>query len=118
MASTAEKKDEYFDDMPDWVHPKKTRNSANDPFLILQDWIHLRTTMWNYVGIIRTETRLDRAESDLRNLFSRITDYYRNTLVSQAKIELRNGIIVANLIAQFARRNRATIGCHYIKDEG
>jgi L-aspartate oxidase len=117
MASRAEKKDEYFGDMPDWVHPKKARASTNDPFLNLQDWIHLRTTMWNYVGIIRTETRLDRAESDLRNLGSRITDYYRNTMVSQAKIELRNGIIVANLIAQFARRNRTTIGCHYIKDE-
>jgi L-aspartate oxidase len=116
-ASTAERKNEFFDDMPDWVHPKNVRARTNDPFLTLQDWIHLRTTMWNYVGIVRTETRLNRAESDLRNLHSRITDYYRNTAVSQAKIELRNGIIVANLIAQFARRNRSAIGCHYIKED-
>jgi len=93
------------------------REESNDPLLILQDWNHLKTTMWNYVGIIRTETRLNRAESDLRNLHSRITDYYRNTTISRQKIELRNGIIVANLIAQFARRNRKAIGCHYIKDE-
>jgi L-aspartate oxidase len=72
--------------------------------------------MWNYVGIIRTETRLTRAVSDLRNLYSRITDYYRDTDLTRAKVELRNGIIVAQCIAQFARRNRKTIGSHYIKE--
>jgi L-aspartate oxidase len=117
MASTAEKKDEHFKEIPDWMHPRRMREESNDPLLILQDWNHLKTTMWNYVGIIRTETRLNRAESDLRNLHSRITDFYRNTTISRQKIELRNGIIVANLIAQFARRNRKAIGCHYIKDE-
>jgi hypothetical protein len=56
MASTSEKKDEFFRDIPDWIYPKNLRESSNDPFLILQDWLHLKTTMWNYVGIIRTET--------------------------------------------------------------
>jgi len=115
-AAMSQKHEEYFKDIIDWVHPKNVHTTNNDPLLILQDWNNLRSTLWNYVGIIRTETRLTRAESDLRNLYSRITDYYRNTNLTRAKIELRNGILVSNLIAQFARRNRRTIGCHYITD--
>ncbi len=106
----------YFNDIADWIYPKNITTTDDDHLLTLQDWNNLKTTMWNYVGIIRTETRLIRAVSDLRNLYSRITDYYRNTNLTKAKIELRNGIIVANIIAQFAGRNKRTIGCHYIKD--
>jgi L-aspartate oxidase len=106
----------YFSDIADWEYPTSIKTRNNDPFLTLQDWNNLKTTMWNYVGIIRTETRLTRAVSDLRNLYSRITDYYRDTDLTRAKVELRNGIIVAQCIAQFARRNRKTIGSHYIKE--
>lgn len=115
-ASKAPKHKEFFPDIADWIYPKNVNTTNNDPLLILQDWNNLKSTMWNYVGIIRTETRLIRAESDLGNLFARITDYYRNTNLTKAKIELRNGIIVANMIAQFARRNNKAIGCHYIKE--
>ena len=73
--------------------------------------------MWNYVGIIRTARRLVRAVSDLRNLRTRISDYYRHTTVSKAKVELRNGITVANVIAEFARRNDRQIGSHYVREE-
>lgn len=114
QSSLGKRKNEYFKDVADWIYPKTLNTTNNDPLLILQDWNNLRSTMWNYVGIIRTETRLTRAESDLRNLYSRVTDYYRNTNLTKAKIELRNGILVANLIAQFARRNRKSVGCHYI----
>jgi len=108
---------EYFADIADWVYPKAVYSPNNDPLLMLQDWNNLRSTMWNYVGIIRTETRLTRAVSDLRNLYSRISDYYRNTLLTRAKVELRNGITVATVIAQFARRNKKTIGCHFIEED-
>lgn len=111
------KKAEYFSDIRDWIYPKNIHSTNNDPLLILQDWNYLKTTMWNYVGIIRTETRLTRAVSDLRNLYSRITDYYRDTLLTRAKVELRNGITLAQIIAQFARRNNRTTGCHCIKEE-
>ncbi len=110
-------KKEYFADIVDWIHPKTIQSPNNDPLLTLQDWNNLRTTMWNYVGIIRTETRLVRAVSDLRNLHTRISDYYRYTALTKSKIELRNGITVANVIAQFARRNTQKIGSHYIKEE-
>ena len=115
-SSKTGKQDEYFPDIADWIYPKNINTTNNDPLLIIQDWNNLKTTMWNYVGIIRTETRLTRAESDLRNLHSRITDYYRNTNLTKAKIELRNGILAANLIAQAARRNRRSTGCHYIEE--
>jgi len=115
-AQKSDNKSEYFNDICDWIYPKNVTNTNNDPILILQDWNNLKTTMWNYVGIIRTETRLIRAVSDLRNLYSRITDYYRNTHLTRPKIELRNGIIVANLIADSAIRNKIKIGCHYIKE--
>jgi L-aspartate oxidase len=108
---------EYFSDIIDWVYPLNPNTSNHDPLLITQDWNNLKSTMWNYVGIIRTETRLTRAKSDLRNLYSRISDYYRDTELTKGKIELRNGILVGLLIAQFARRNRKTIGCHFRLDE-
>ncbi len=110
-------KKEYFKDIGDWVYPAAVYSTDDDPLLNLQDWNNLRTTMWNYVGIIRTQRRLNRAVSDLRNLRSRISDYYRYSILTRSKVELRNGIIVANIIAQFARRNPGRIGCHYVKDE-
>ncbi len=116
VSSKADKKEEYFPDIINWIYPNNISTTNNDPLLILQDWNNLNTTMWNYVGIIRTETRLTRAESDLRNIYSRITDYYRNSNLTKDKIELRNGVLAANLIAQTARRNTQSIGCHYIKE--
>ncbi len=108
---------EHFPDIADWIYPESVHSTNNDPLLILQDWNNLRSTMWNYVGIIRTPTRLVRAVSDLRNLQTRISDYYRDTVLTRAKIELRNGITLATVIAEAARRNKKTIGCHFIKTD-
>jgi len=116
-ASHAPKREQYFSDIVDWVYPLNMSTSNHDSLLIIQDWNNLKSTMWNYVGIVRTETRLTRAKSDLLNLYLRISDYYRDTNLTKGKIELRNGILVATLIAQFARRNRKTIGCHFRLDE-
>ncbi len=117
IISDAPSRAEYFSDIADWIYPESIHSTNNDPLLILQDWNNLRSTMWNYVGIIRTSTRLVRAVSDLRNLQTRISDYYRDTVLTRAKIELRNGITLATVIAESARRNKKTIGCHYIKND-
>jgi L-aspartate oxidase len=100
----------------DWI---PTGNVANeDPALIAQDWANLKNTMWNYVGIVRTESRLKRALEDLRHMFSRIEEFYRETPVSKDIISLFHGTQAAIMVAEAALRNPNSIGCHLIRTEG
>jgi L-aspartate oxidase len=96
----------------DWISPGKTRR-GEDPALMKQDWEALRSTMWNYVGIVRSERRLHRAMQDLHNLQSAIEDFYRNNRVSRGILELRNAVQTGILVAQSAWQNRVSRGCHY-----
>jgi L-aspartate oxidase len=95
----------------EWVSGKVKDRS--DPALLKQDWTSLKNTMWNYVGIVRTARRLDRAMTDLSNLNFGIEDFYRNTVVNKDIIELRNAVQTGLLIAQAAWRNKTSRGCHY-----
>lgn len=88
-----------------------------DPVLFRQDWNSIRTTMWNYAGIVRTPKRLKRACDDLGYLGHRIEKFYRQTRLSRPLLELRNGIVTARGIAEAARRNPRSYGCHYVKRE-
>jgi L-aspartate oxidase len=100
----------------DWI---PTGNVANeDPALIAQDWANLKNTMWNYVGIVRTESRLKRALEDLRHMFLRIEEFYRETPVSKDIISLFHGTQAAIMVAEAALRNPISIGCHLIRNEG
>jgi len=76
----------------------------------------IKSTMWNYAGIVRTSKRLDRAEADLSYLSHRVEQFYRETRLSDSLIGLRNGIIAAQTIAQAAKRNPVSRGCHFRKD--
>ena len=87
-----------------------------DPLLVIQDWLMIRHTMWNYAGIVRTAKRLDRAVADLAYLEHRIEQFYRESRISDQLIGLRNGLTVAQLVARAARRNPVSRGCHYRKD--
>jgi len=87
-----------------------------DPLLIIQDWLMIRHTMWNYAGIVRTGKRLDRAAADLGYLEHRVEQFYRETKLADELIGLRNGLAVAILVAQAARRNPISRGSHYRKD--
>ncbi|MDH5681664.1 MAG: L-aspartate oxidase [Spirochaetota bacterium] len=103
-----------YDRIAGWKSVDSTESV--DPILIYQDWLSIRSTMWNYAGIVRTKKRLTRANSDLGYLKHRIESFYRESRLSKALIELRNGILSATLIVQDALRNTRSMGCHYRKD--
>lgn len=87
-----------------------------DPVLFRQDWNSIRSTMWNYAGIVRTPKRLKRACNDLGYLGHRIEKFYRSTRLSRSLLELRNGIVTARSVADAARRNPVSLGCHYLRE--
>jgi len=84
-----------------------------DPLLIIQDWMMIKSTMWNYAGIVRTAKRLQRAVADLSYLAHRVEQFYRETKLADSMIGLRNGITAAQIIAGAAVRNQVSRGCHF-----
>ncbi len=104
--------DELAAAIPDWEPVRGPSNE--DPALIAQDWSAIRHTMWNYVGIVRTPERLERAVADLRHQLVRLTTFYRSTPVSAALVDLFHGCTAAGLIAAAAQRNPVSVGCHFI----
>lgn len=100
-----------LDAIRDWENTGADKN--DDPALIAQDWNSIRTVMWNYVGITRTTSRLDRAFAELRDLSRNVHSFYKNTAMSKPLIDLFHGCQTAYLITQAAQRNRKSIGCHY-----
>ncbi len=103
-----------FEDIPPWKRPK--REYYVDPALIVQDWVNIKHTMWNYAGIIRTGRRLKRALSDLEYLSHRIESFYRTARINDEIIGLRNGIRVALLVVRSAIRNKKSLGAHFLKE--
>ncbi|MEA2102293.1 MAG: FAD-dependent oxidoreductase [Thermodesulfobacteriota bacterium] len=97
----------------DWIPTGNVENE--DPALLAQDWMSLKSTMWNYVGIVRTTPRLKRALEDLRHMYLRINDFYRETPVSKDIISLFHGTQSAIMVADAALRNKSSIGCHFIR---
>jgi L-aspartate oxidase len=102
------------DEVPRWEMPA---GGEIDPILISQDALSIKTTMWNYAGIVRTQKRLNRALADMNYLQYRIMDFYKESALTRGLIELRNMIIVARLIIESALRNKKSQGCHYLKAE-
>lgn len=97
-------------DIPEWYE-----NGAElpDPALIAQDMGVIRGLMWNYVGLVRTKPRLDRALSELRHLETEIERFYRKSKVTDELIGLRNAVRSAVIVAQAAWSNKRSIGVHY-----
>ena len=100
-----------MDSIPDWVAPGSENNE--DPALIAQDWATIKNTMWNYVGIHRTGSRLKRAFEDLRDQNRHLHDFYRETPLSKPIVDLFHGCQAAYLITLAAMRNKQSLGCHY-----
>jgi L-aspartate oxidase len=99
------------DSIPDWVSLGNENNE--DPALIAQDWATIKNTMWNYVGIHRTGSRLKRAFEDLRDQNKHLHDFYRETPLSKPIVDLFHGCQAAYLITLAAMRNKKSQGCHY-----
>jgi len=99
------------DQIPPW-HSGDLVSDA-DPALIQGDMQTIRSLMWHYVGLVRSETRLNRAMRELVNLRLNIEDFYRRAKVSDELIGLRNSVQTALLVAGAAARNRMSRGCHY-----
>ncbi|RPJ03682.1 MAG: L-aspartate oxidase, partial [Spirochaetaceae bacterium] len=101
------------DKIPEWIFPHEEEDF--DPVLILQDLVQVRTTMWNYAGIVRNKNRLSRALSDLNYLSHGIEKFYRQARISRRIIELRNCVLTASIIVRAAQANRTSCGCHFIE---
>jgi L-aspartate oxidase len=95
------------------VRPWQPENEPVDSALIAQDWMVVRHTMWNYVGLLRSEKRLHRAGRILGELQVEIEDFYRHGTMSDELLGLRNGVQTALAIHRAASENRVSRGCHY-----
>lgn len=99
------------------VAPWKPEREPVDPALVAQDWLTIRQTMWNYVGLVRTAKRLSRARRILGSLEAEIEDFYAKAEMSDDIVGLRNGIRAAMVVMQAACEARHSRGCHYRADE-
>ena len=98
------------------VRPWLPEHEPVDPALIAQDWMVIRHTMWNYVGLLRSERRLDRAGRILGELRDEIEQFYRRGTMSDELLGVRNGVQTALAIHRAASDNRVSRGSHYRVD--
>ena len=103
---------------PEEIHPwyYPDREEEIDPALVNQDWLSIRSTMWNYAGIIRTKKRLERAKADLEYLRHRIEKFYKEAKMDPKVVGLKHGIQVALMITHAALANTVSLGAHFRKD--
>jgi L-aspartate oxidase len=101
-------------DIPSWEAPELVEQA--DPALIVQDLTTIKYIMWNYVGLVRSQRRLERAMDDLSQLRSEISRFYRRARLSDSLIGLRNSVETAILVAASAWEDRRSIGAHYRED--
>jgi L-aspartate oxidase len=101
-------------EIPHW-HDEDLIEAA-DPALVVQDMTTIRHIMWNYVGLIRSRRRLERAIDDLSNLEREIEKFYRATRLTDGLVGLRHAVQAALIVARAAWENKESRGCHFRED--
>jgi L-aspartate oxidase len=102
------------EEIPAWDESNLTQDS--DPALIQGDMQTIQNIMWHYVGLVRSGDRLSRAIRELRHMQNEIETFYRKTKLSDGLIGLRNAVETALIVADAARHNRQSRGCHFRVD--
>jgi L-aspartate oxidase len=101
-------------ELPAWDESQV--ENADEQVVIAHNWDELRLVMWNYVGIVRTTKRLERALHRIKLLRGEIDEYYANFRVNRDLLELRNLVDCAELIVRSALMRRESRGLHYSRD--
>jgi L-aspartate oxidase len=101
-------------DLPEWVDGDL--QDSDERVILSHNLDELKRTLWDYVGIVRTTKRLDRAQTRIQNLKREIHDYYWNFKVEPGLLELRNLVEVAEMIIMCALQRKESRGLHYTLD--
>lgn len=101
-------------ELPFWV--ESDLQDSDERVILYHNHDELKRTLWDYVGIVRTTKRLERARTRIQNLQHEIQEYYWNFKVDPTLLELRNMTLVASLIVECALQRKESRGLHYTMD--